>query len=523
MALEIAKTKNGLIRGALQEGANAGITVFKKVPYAKPPIGALRFKPAEPVADWEGVYDGTSYAPAEFQTLCEGAPYLTDFYFNDWPALSEDCLYLSVTTGAESAEEKRPVYVWFHGGGLSTGFYYEIAFDGNALAKKGIIVVSVAQRLNVFGYLALPQLRDENGKNGNYGFTDQLMAMRWIRENIAAFGGDPDNITIGGQSGGSQKVCMLAGSPAGKGLFKRVIAHSGLKWMQHFKTQEEAEAEGKAYLAACGIDPDISAEALRALPPTIFNLKANAKIPGEMICDGDLVPYPFMKDCLEAYAGGTEFICGTCLGEADVFADMGISEKEGKQDFTAERFYAHFRTLLGPLYDDEKFRALVPVTDETAYRRARELATAGLARKGRVNFSRNLMLARLFGAHMQKIDPAFRNYVFLFSHFLPLRPEDKGGPNDPEIIMAYHSSDLFYAFGSLGEGVPPTRPWQPYDFELADKVTSLFADFMSGKAPWKDSADGSYIEFGDAVTCHEGISGELEDLIRRYVEEEYSV
>ena len=99
MALEIAKTKNGLIRGVLQEGANAGITVFKKVPYAKPPIGALRFKPAEPVADWEGVYDGTSYAPAEFQTLCEGAPYLTDFYFNDWPALSEDCLYLSVTTG----------------------------------------------------------------------------------------------------------------------------------------------------------------------------------------------------------------------------------------------------------------------------------------------------------------------------------------------------------------------------------------------------------------------------------------
>ena len=524
MALELVKTKNGLLRGELQQDKQS--VVFKKIPYAKAPVGALRFMNAEPAESWEGIYDSTSYAPAEFQNLCDVPPYIKDFYFGTWPVLSEDCLYLSVSTAADSPDERRPVYVWFHGGGLSTGFYYEEEFDPAMLTRKGIVVISVAQRLNVFGYLALPQLRDAEGRSGNYGFTDQLMALRWIRDNIAAFGGDPDNITVGGQSGGSQKVCMMAGSPAAKGMIRRVIAHSGLKWLQRFKTRDEAEAEGKAYLQACGIDPEISAEELRALPPTSFLLKVQAKVPGEMVYDGGLIPYPVMKDCLEKYAGGIDFICGTCLGEADVFAGMDDADLslERGGSFGQEAFYQHYKDLLGSMYDKYNFEQLVTAEDANAFRTARELATMGLAKPGRVNFSRNLMAARLFGKHMKKTDPEFRNYVFLFSHFLPVREEDREGPYDPEKLMAYHSSDLFYAFGSLGKDTPPTRPWQPYDYELAERMTDAFASFMKcGDPGWPSSEDGSYIDFGDEVRIHQGFEGQLDALLREFVEKEYEM
>ncbi len=521
MALEIVRTKNGLVKGVVSEDHSR--TVFRKIPYAKAPVGGMRFREAEMADAWDGVYDSTSWAPAEFQNLCAVPPYIKDFYFGPWPALSEDCLYLSVSTGASSEEERRPVYVWFHGGGLSTGFYFEPEFDPEVLTRKGIVVVSVGQRLNVFGYLALPQLRDENGRCGNYGFTDQLMALRWIRDNIAAFGGDPDNITIGGQSGGSLKVCMMAGSPAGKGLFRRVIAHSGLKWQQHFKTLEDAEEEGKAYLEACGIDPEISAEELRALPPTSFLLNVQARVPGEMICDGYYIPHPVLKDCLTEYAKGTDFICGTCLGEADPFAGTAFSGAEEKT-FGKDAFYALYREILGPLYEKYDFEKLVTVTDKDAYRTARVLATKGLAKRGRVNFSRNLMAARLFGSHMKKIDPSFRNYVFLFSHFLPIREEDQGGPYDPEKIMAYHSSDLFYAFGSLREDLPPTRPWKDTDYALAEQMTDAFSSFMKDGDPgWPSSEDGSYAEFGDELIVRSGFTGPVDALLREFVSEEYEI
>ena len=134
------------------------------------------------------------------------------------------------------------------------------------------------------------------------------------------------------------------------------------------------------------------------------------------------------------------------------------------------------------------------------------------------------MAARLFGRHMKKTDPDFRNYAFLFSHFLPIREEDKGGPYDPERIMAYHSSDLFYAFGSLGENTPPTRPWQPWDYELADRMTDMFAAFMeNGEPGWPGSEDGSYIEFGDEIRIHEGFSGPLDALLQAFVEKEYEI
>ena len=522
MAIGIANTKLGQIRGVPQEGKYAGNVVFKKVPYAEAPVGENRWKPTVPKKPWDGVYDSTAYADAPYQSYCEVAPYLKDFYYVPSPGQNEDCLYLSVTTGAESPQERRPVYIWFHGGGLSTGYYFETEFDGNELANKGIVVVSVGQRLNTFGYLSLPQLTKEQGKSGNYGFMDQIEAVKWVKDNIAAFGGDPDNITVGGQSGGSQKVCAMAGSPVSNKLFQRCIPHSGLKWLQKFPSQAEAEKAGTAFLEACGIDPSLPLEELRLLPPTAFRPKNGTGLPGSMVCDGELVPFPVMKDALEAYAGDIGFLCGTCLGESDVQAEKPFT--------TAAEFHAHFRKVLGSLYDKYDFANLMDVADADAWRTARVLATQGLTGAGRTNFSRNLMVDRLFASRMRESHPAFQSYTFLFSHFLPMRPEDKGTGYDSEKNMAYHSSDLFFAFASFRENLPPTRPWTKTDFALADRMSSYFANFMKtgdpngeGLPAWKDSADGSYMEFADEPVPHDGCSGKLDALAAEFVHREYDI
>ena len=429
--------------------------------------------------------------------------------------------------------------------------YYEPEFNGNELAKKGIVVVSAGQRLNLFGYLALPQLRMESGRAGNYGFTDQIMALRWIRENIAAFGGDPENITIGGQSGGSQKCCLLAGSPYSNKLFRRAILHSGLKWCQSFRSIEEAEKEGQEFLEACGIDPGISPSELRALPPTSFIPKKTAHVPDSMTYDKDLVPFPNIRPALETYAGGIDFMCGTNLGEADEFAEIrdmsGYTLKEnGKPEIrTQEDLCRHIKAF----FPDEKAAGSFTEAAEKLIPKmplanpenceadfsdpghlARILASLGLAYPGRVNFSRNLMAARLFGIHMGKKYPGFRNYAYLFAHILPANDGDYGTAYDPNIQMAYHSSELFYAFSSLRGNVPPTRAWKKEDFRLADQMSSYWANFIrcgnpsgdGGALPeWRDSSDGSFMVFTDHPESHTGFENILDSEISSFVRNHY--
>lgn len=194
MALDIINTKYGQVRGVVEED----VLVFKGVPYAAPPVGELRWKAPQDPASWEGVRECDTYGPRPVQPPQGGLffePWGSDFYYMGFTAYSEDCLYLNIATDAESADEKRPVFMWFHGGGLSSGYSYEIEFNPTVLAKKGVVVVTVGQRLNVFGYLSLPQLSAEQGGiSGNYGLMDEVKALDWVRENIAAFGGDPDNI-----------------------------------------------------------------------------------------------------------------------------------------------------------------------------------------------------------------------------------------------------------------------------------------------------------------------------------------
>ena len=217
------KVESGLVSGS--PGATSEVTVFKGIPYAAPPIGELRWRAPQPALKWDGVRRADKYSARCTQN--DGGWFPPNNGTRPAIEISEDCLSLNVFTSARSSADTQPVIVFVHGGGLSSGAgsYY----DGEALARKGAVVVTLNYRLGVFGFLAHPDLTQESGHNssGNYGLLDQIAALRWVQSNIAAFGGDPKRVTLAGQSAGAWSVNFLMASPLARGLFQRIIGSSG--------------------------------------------------------------------------------------------------------------------------------------------------------------------------------------------------------------------------------------------------------------------------------------------------------
>ena len=252
----------GAIHGADRD--KTGVLAFKGIAYATPPIGPLRWHAPQPVQTWDGVRNA-----AHFGNRCLSA-WAQDR--EPGPPRSEDCLTLNIWTSAQTGLEKRPVMVWLHGGGFQFGSSASRQFDGTPLARKGAVVVSLNYRLGVLGYLAHPDL-DTEGPSGNYGLQDQLAALRWVKANIAHFGGDPDNVTLFGESAGAHAVGLLMASPLSKGLFQKAIAQSGAFWDAKtgpLESFEEAHARGVAFAGRHGG----SIAALRAMPADAVNAAA---------------------------------------------------------------------------------------------------------------------------------------------------------------------------------------------------------------------------------------------------------
>ena len=203
------KVTGGVVQGTVLED----MTVYKGIPFAAPPVGELRWKAPQPVVPWEGVLTCNEFGPDPMQAGHRN--------------ISEDCLYLNVWTPAKSPKEKLPVMVWIYGGGFAGGATSE--FDGEALARRGVVLVSVAYRVGKLGFLSLPELSAESpdGVSGNYGLLDQIAGLKWVQDNIARFGGDPAKVTIFGESAGGISVSMLCASPLAKGLFRGAISQSG--------------------------------------------------------------------------------------------------------------------------------------------------------------------------------------------------------------------------------------------------------------------------------------------------------
>jgi para-nitrobenzyl esterase len=247
--------QEGLIQGSPRD-AN-GILAFKGIPYAQPPVGNLRWRSPSPATPWQGVINATQFG----YTCWSSVPNDTVF-----TPENENCLTLNIWTGAMSTTEKRPVMVWIYGGGFQFGGTATPVYNGENFAKLGVVLVTVNYRTGVFGFLAHPELDLEGSFSGNFGLQDQLFALKWVRANIAAFGGDPQDITFFGESAGAMSMGLLMTSPKAQGLFQKTILESGAYWdSEHGNLPNfiEARERGLAYqlsFGATGID------ALRALP-----------------------------------------------------------------------------------------------------------------------------------------------------------------------------------------------------------------------------------------------------------------
>lgn len=527
MSLGVVKTQYGCVRGEeITAGKYAGMSWYKSIPYAAPPVGGLRWRPPQDAQPWDGVKDCTEFPCRPMQIggkeVWVHEPWTGDFHFEPYPDMSEDCLYLSVTTGAEDAGEKRPVFVWFHGGGLSRGYYFEVEFDPCELAKKGVVVVSVGSRLNVFGYFSLPQLsREQGGVSGNYGLMDTVKALEWVHDNIAAFGGDPGNITVGGQSGGTSKSGALACSPATKGYVRRVINQSSLNWLIRHPTVGEYERLCMDYLRDIGLDPDMPVDELRKVDAKKFfegSMDRRVRMPTAMVCDGYYVPEEDQRISIDRYAGNVDFLSGCNYGEITMRPGMFLG---GAPYASVDEVNGRAKEMLGELYDRYDFAHISGLTEENFDHRSRYLAALGMS------FRAGMMTSRLFGRYRAEKFPGTKNWAYLFSQIPPSRPEEKGTIRDQERQLCWHSAELWYTFASMRENVPPVRPWTAEDFQTADLMSSYWANFMrtgdpngEGLPVWP-RCDGqmSWLELKAAPQAHIGVEGPLDEMIIKYVED----
>src|SRR3569833_1223042 len=284
------RTQLGQVSGAPSDGA-AGVMVYKGIPFAAAPVGALRFREAEPPQPWKGVRDGTKWGDTCIQPSGKTRPIGVNQAVDmpDSPAMSEDCLNLNVWTPAKSASVKLPVMVWFYGGAYAEGGGSMPFANGSKLASKGVIVVSLNYRVGPFGVLSSPELdaASPHHASGNQALSDSIAALKWVKQNIAAFGGDPNNVTIFGQSAGACISASLVGSPAAHGLFNRAISESGA-WAgltaAKMGTREEAEQQTLAAMDKAGVK---SLAELQALPADQVAKLGRAQ---GIIVDGWIVP-----------------------------------------------------------------------------------------------------------------------------------------------------------------------------------------------------------------------------------------
>ncbi len=444
------RTASGLVEGRMS--ADGTVRIFEGIPYAAPPVGNLRWKPPQPVPAWDGVREA-----AAFGDHCVQGNIYGDINFRD-RGPSEDCLYLNVWTPAKSADANLPVMVWIHGGGFAAGSASVGREDGEMLAKKGVVVVSMNYRLGIFGFFSYPALAKESRDNasGNYGLLDQVAALQWVQKNIAAFGGNPHNVTIFGESAGSFSVSALIASPLARGLFERAIGESGafLGKTPAMKSLAESEADGEKFAESIGVN---SLDALRAMPAEQL-LAAAMKYDITRFwpsVDGYFLP----EDPHAIYASGKQ---------SHVPLLAGWNKDEGnyrtifqKADPTAANFVAGAHALFGG-NADEFLRLYPAATDAEAMRSAQDL-------------SGDQFIA--FGAwkwmEMQRTTGESTVYRYEFED---APPQPAGEPSQG----AYHSAEIEFVF----EALPSIKlPWRPGDEKLSELMSSYWTNFAKTGDP----------------------------------------
>jgi len=442
----------------------AGIRLFRGLPYAAPPVGALRWREPRPVAAWAGVRSAAQFGPR-----CMQPPIFADMVFRS-SGMSEDCLYLNVWTPARSSAEKLPVLVYFYGGGFIAGDGSEPRYDGESMARRGIVAVTVNYRLGVFGLLAHPQLTAESPHHasGNEGMLDQAAALRWVRENIAAFGGDPARVTIGGESAGSISVSALMASPLSRGLIAGAIGESGAQLgpTSPAVPLSYGEQVGTRFATAAGV---ASLAELRALSSQEILDAAMRFGPWSFhaVQDG----YFFPRAPGEIYAAGEQARVPLLAGWNT--AESNAGGVLGNDPATPEGYAAAVRRLYGDRAADV-LRLYPGATPEQAMQSAGELAG-----------DRFLGLSTWKWLELQARTGARPVYRYLYARPRPAVRADAAGtpgaPTGPPATGAVHSAEIEYALGNLDRN--RVFAWTADDRAVSATMQAYFANFIKTGDP----------------------------------------
>jgi len=448
------KTSDGIVEGVVS--ADDKVRTFKGIPYAAPPVGPLRWKAPQPVTPWKGVRQAIDFAPRAMQ----GHIY-DDMVFHD-NGPSEDCLYLNLWMPEHHSAGKLPVMVWIHGGGFIAGATSEPRQDAGNLSKKGVLVVSVAYRMGIFGFFAHPELTKESGHHasGNYGLLDQVEALRWVKKNVASFGGDPDNVTIFGESAGSFSVSALMASPLARGLFTRAIGESGAFFGTGLALESLADAEKAGAEFGASAFGTSSIEALRAVPSQQLLDSAMGRS-WEMfrpIIDGYFLP----TDTRTIYAEGKQAHVALLAGwNRDEGNYQSFFDKEAP---TVENYVSRATALFGK-NAGEFLAAYYATTDEEAQRSAQDFAGDEFIAYGTWTWIElHLATGR---------SPVYR---YEFDQTLPL-PLDVTPGTMP---TAPHASDIEFVFQMLAAR---NLPWRPEDERTSDLMSSYWTNFAKTGDP----------------------------------------
>lgn len=444
------KVTGGLVSGAA--GRDPSIAVFKGIPFAAPPVGALRWRAPQPVVRWSGVKTADKFGASCMQTIVtEKKPWTYEFMaHND---VSEDCLYLNVWTAAKTSREKRPVFVYIYGGAFTEGSSAVPGYDGEGLAKKGLIVVTINYRVGIMGFFAHPELTAESASktSGNYGLLDQIAALQWVRDNVAAFGGDPARVTIAGQSAGASSVNALVASPLAKGLFARAIAESGIALSRAGGTRlDQAEKAGAAFAEAKGAKSIADLRAMSWQQLTAPMQGGGRGYRGGLIVDGAFLPEPVT----EIYAAGKEADVPTLTGW-----NKGEQGGSPNPTVTAAAFQAQAKQRYGD--GAAEFLKLYPAaTDEQAHQAQNESS-----------WDQQRVSTYLWARDRAKTAKS-NAYTYFWDHALP-------GP-DAALYGAFHTSEVLYALNTL---YMSERPFTAADHAIADQVSGYWANFAATGDP----------------------------------------
>ena len=464
-------TEHGMLEGAWSQ-ADASIGVFRGIPYAQPPVGDLRWRAPQDLTSWTGVRQATTFGAACWQSYSDDA-----FVWSRGEFLrSEDCLHLNIWQ-PEKADATAPVMVWFHGGAHTGGFAHVELFDGTELARQGVLVVTVNYRLGPWGFLAHPALAEESEHNstGNYGLMDKIAALKWVQKNIQGFGGNPDNVTLFGQSAGSSSVCALMASPLASGLFDKAIGQSAaclVKEKRDANGQQRGARLAQLALSELGAqdsESQVTAKQLRSIDnQSLLSAMENSSWSegSRIVVDGWVLPEAPVDVFNANQQAKVPLLVGSLANEGHELLPLNNALTEAELDQYLSKTFVDSAPKLKALYAED-----LAISPGMALREILTDAFMAMSMRSWAQYNHNADQPTYL-YYMDYVPPAYQIYLF--------DDPNLNLPGGPRSTGAYHSGDLAYVFNNVGK---TGDFWLEEDFAMARAMSGYWTNFAKTGNP----------------------------------------